>query len=1156
MSLCFNYKYYYNFILLSSSSLTSSIIKQSFNKNQLFHTLSTSSKRLQSTSSSHYNQHEKQQPQLQPDLQHQPQQFLFINSENNSTTTTTTTTSTNTTITNRMSDLQNQYTILADDSIISKPINDDRNYRFFKLNSNDLKVLVINDPGADKSAASLDVNVGSFNDKIYEISGLAHFCEHLLFMGTSKYPKENEYSNYLSKHSGNSNAYTSSEHTNYYFQISSNYLEGALDRFSQFFISPLFSKTCENREINAVDSENKKNLQNDNWRLYQLDKLNSNLNHPYNGFSTGNYYTLHDLPESKGVNVRDTLLKFYNESYSSNIMSLVILGKEDLDTLSTWAIEKFSSIPNKNLTRPNYQNELVYDSKNLLKLIKAKPVKNLHQLEISFMIPDDLENKWDSKPQSYFSHLLGHESEGSILNYLKLQNWVTELSSGNMNVCQGNSIYMIEFQLTPLGLKNWEKTVEVTFQYLNFILLDEPQKWIWEEIKNISEINFKFKQKSDVSSTVSKMSNSLYKFDSFIPPNHILNSTVVQKFDPIEIKKFGSLLNPNNFRLTLVSPTLTNLTQKEPWYGTEYVIEDIPKDLLQSINSPKLNPLLHYPKSNEFIPTNFEISKKKQPKPQISPHLINHDNKLNVWYKQDDQFEIPKGSIEIIFHLPNSNTDVISSTKSSMFIEMLDDRLNQITYYASLVGLRVNMNCWRDGFAINVSGYNHKLSILLKQVLEKFFNFKPDHKRFESLKFKLLKEFKNFGYQVPYYQIGSYHLNLVNEKVYDYDAKIKILENLKFEEIEKFIKEDIWKSGIFGEVLIHGNFDISNATEIKNLISKHVDSIKPMMNEYDESVFHLSNHILSPNENLRYEVELKDDKNVNSCIEYYLQISNKNDLKLRVFIDLLSIIIREPCFDRLRTKEQLGYVVFSGLKKGRTSLGFRILIQSEKSCNYLEYRIDEFLNKFGEYINNELTDEEFNKFKTSLIDLKLIKLKHLNEETNKIWNSITDGYYDFDFKLKHVKLIEKITKTEFINFFNDYIKNESGETSKLIIYLNSQIQNEIPESKRIGLALNNYAYHNDFKIDHEFIDSLVKEYTDVDEIVEKYTEKIKSIDSKVDKDQIFKDIKISINQLTPSIYPTGKLIQSIDEFKSNHKLGEKPIPVTPLSKFFYEQSHL
>lgn len=89
--------------------------------------------------------------------------------------------------------------------------------------------------------------------------------EHLLFMGTKRFPKENDYQQYLSANNGHSNAYTAMTSTNYYFDIAPDALEGALDRFSGFFIEPLFNEDCTEREIKAVDSEHKKNLQNDMW---------------------------------------------------------------------------------------------------------------------------------------------------------------------------------------------------------------------------------------------------------------------------------------------------------------------------------------------------------------------------------------------------------------------------------------------------------------------------------------------------------------------------------------------------------------------------------------------------------------------------------------------------------------------------------------------------------------------------------------------------------------------------------------------------------------------------------------------------------------------------------------------------------------------------
>jgi len=89
--------------------------------------------------------------------------------------------------------------------------------------------------------------------------------EHLLFMGTKKYPSENAYQQFLSSNNGMSNAYTAMTSTNYYFDVAPDALEGALDRFSGFFIEPLFNEDCTEREIKAVDSEHKKNLQNDMW---------------------------------------------------------------------------------------------------------------------------------------------------------------------------------------------------------------------------------------------------------------------------------------------------------------------------------------------------------------------------------------------------------------------------------------------------------------------------------------------------------------------------------------------------------------------------------------------------------------------------------------------------------------------------------------------------------------------------------------------------------------------------------------------------------------------------------------------------------------------------------------------------------------------------
>ena len=92
---------------------------------------------------------------------------------------------------------------------VEKPFVDVRDYEHITL-ANGLRCLLVSDPGSEKSSAAMDVRVGHFSDPD-ELPGLAHFCEHMLFLGTEKYPNENEYSSYLNNHGGSSNAYTACE---------------------------------------------------------------------------------------------------------------------------------------------------------------------------------------------------------------------------------------------------------------------------------------------------------------------------------------------------------------------------------------------------------------------------------------------------------------------------------------------------------------------------------------------------------------------------------------------------------------------------------------------------------------------------------------------------------------------------------------------------------------------------------------------------------------------------------------------------------------------------------------------------------------------------------------------------------------------------------
>ena len=136
---------------------------------------------------------------------------------------------------------------------------------------NGIKTVYVYDKDIDKTTVTVSVNIGSYSNPT-DFQGLAHFLEHMLFLGSKKYPDEKYYNNNIKKYGGFSNAWTNMFETVYYFSVFNDGVEHLMDIFSRFFIDPLFNEDAVQREINAVNSEHQKNINDDNWREHQTIK--------------------------------------------------------------------------------------------------------------------------------------------------------------------------------------------------------------------------------------------------------------------------------------------------------------------------------------------------------------------------------------------------------------------------------------------------------------------------------------------------------------------------------------------------------------------------------------------------------------------------------------------------------------------------------------------------------------------------------------------------------------------------------------------------------------------------------------------------------------------------------------------------------------------
>ena len=250
-----------------------------------------------------------------------------------------------------------------------------------------------NGNNSKQASVALSVGIGSYCDGV-EVPGLAHFLEHMLFMGSEKYPKENAFESFLSKHGGESNGMTESEHTVYMYEIHPDFLKPSLDIFAQLFIAPLFRKEACERERHAIESEFRQAQQNDAVRLEQIIRHTTN-DTLLSQCGWGNESSL------AGTTVPAAMETLFHSKYSSNLMKLVIQGHDTIDEMESWVREMFSEIVNHNVKIPTFNIPETYPwpVQNMLKktVFNIVPVKDIHFLNLHWFLPSQV-NKYRSNP--------------------------------------------------------------------------------------------------------------------------------------------------------------------------------------------------------------------------------------------------------------------------------------------------------------------------------------------------------------------------------------------------------------------------------------------------------------------------------------------------------------------------------------------------------------------------------------------------------------------------------------------------------------------------------------------------------------------------------------------------------------------------------------
>jgi secreted Zn-dependent insulinase-like peptidase len=880
------------------------------------------------------------------------------------------------------------------EAIVKSP-HDQRQYEYVVL-PNNLRVLLISDAKTDRAAAALEVGIGSSSDPDDRL-GLAHFLEHMLFLGTKKYPQAGEYQDFITAHGGNHNAFTGYEETNFHFDIDRRFLEPALDRFSQFFVAPLFTAEYVAREKNAVDSEYQARIKEDERRGYSVIQQLLNPAHPMSRFTVGSLDTLADRD---GHPVRDELLRFYHDHYSANLMTLIVLGSEPLPVLKRWVTEKFSAVPNVGAQRRQVSVPPVLEGQ-LPVHVNIEPAKDERELQVIFPLPE-VRSHYRSKPLHFLGNLLGHEGPGSLLSLLKKRGWGDQVSAGTVVDNRTESAFAISIKLSEAGLGHVDDVVGLVFQDIALLRAHGVEAWRYQEQARLGEIGFEFSQNPPPLETVTALAGELQQ----VAARDVLRADfLMDQYDEPLIRGYLEKLTPDNTIIAVLAHGVT-ADKHDPWYHTAYQTMHPSPQELASWRNTSIDNALALPDKNPFIPENTGMLTLAADATPV-PLRIEHQPGLELWFKQDDTFRLPIADFFFSVRSPVANDSAAHSALTTLYTRLISDQLNEYAYPAQLAGLTYKLYPHVRGFTVRISGYNDKQGLLLEQIVRTLRTPEIDDARFAAQKDVYLRELANVRHEDPYEQTMGEVSKLLVRPAWSEEDRIQAGQPLTAADLRAFIPQLLSKVDVVA--MAHGNLDRARATTLATVLQKEL--VQPA-----QPVAVPSAKVVRLNDGVRYVRDLAINHPDSSLVAYFQAEDQTAGSHARV--ELLAQVVSSPFYSDLRTEQQLGYVVSANTLPLLDVPGLVFLVQSPHTpAGALEQHIETFLHDYRATLA-AISDTEFKRQKQGVIARILYQDDSLTTRTDRYWKELDLQQYHFDTREQIAEAVKHLGKEDLLNAYD------------------------------------------------------------------------------------------------------------------------------------------
>lgn len=849
---------------------------------------------------------------------------------------------------------------------------------------NGMQVLLISDPKAKRSAAALDVEVGAFDGPRHFL-GLAHFVEHMLFLGTRKYPKVGEYKQYLARHGGWGNAYTSGEHTNYHFQVTHRAFPGTLDRFAQFFIAPTFSGRYLRREINAVDAEHRKNYYNFNRNMGHLQRTLACRRHPSCQFTTGDARTLRGVTPAVAK-------AFFERHYSANQMRLVLISKHSLQQQQRWVRRFFSAVPNRKLATRRFKAQ-AYDAR-LLPLLVTVPDENHKQLRLLFQVPNPYQH-WRSHPLHLLVQLVGDEGPGSLHSLLKRKDLARGVITGRIQY-RFAATFFVRFLLTKKGVKRYEEVIENFFSFIKLLRRTGLQRRTFQDFKKMRELHYIFREHRQ-GATGARYYAALMRL---YPATEIdKRRTLFYRHDPKLFQRYLELIVPSRMRVFLVAPGLKS-TRKDKHFDFGHHVRPLSPELVAAIRALRPHPELAVQPPNPFLPTNLKLVARDSHK---KPYRLIDDHRGLLWFLQDRTVRLPKARVSLTLVSRQAASSVRNALLSRLYVQAFRHAYSEFLYPLRAAGLRFRISTDSRGIHLTFYGFSSALPRLMLAIAKRLKTLPLSRRTYKTLKQELGL---TIGASFARYQ-AQYALRALRDPHYVHGERFaKHLASITLEDLRRHAKRLFSRFAIKG--VAYGNL---TPQTLKHTLTKLLAGLGGKRLPRDQ--WPVTERVqLAPGQHV---VHWRKSEVGNHAWAVMRLVGARSTARLARLL-LLRSHLRPRFFHEMRTKRQMGYIAQTWARYTGPALWLGQLVQSPRvDPQETQRRVSLWLPRYLTTLQR-LPASRLASYKASL----LAKLKAPFNSMADWHRHLYRGAYveggGFDYRERLIRAVRAVTQADLVRF--------------------------------------------------------------------------------------------------------------------------------------------